>query len=454
MTISQVSTWLLVAAVLSGSISIVAVLPFVLALAILHLGVGLFLGRRGLVTEGPVPWLILYMAISVGYAALIGVDLTQIGVYRRELKYLVPFSAFAVFSSLHYAPGADRAVRRALLVLGVANIVLFLVSPLLALSHVVDGLYADQGNIWQAYGPVFIYLGPFLSHSGAGGWFGTAALVSLGVSTVRELPPRIRFSFKGFFVFYLLLLAFTVSRAYLVAVAAVLAHIFLGGTLRKRMYVTLAFFGIVAAASTLVPFLGSRLSSNSLVTLSYARSTSEYNVLARYVLWGKAIEDFAESPLIGVGITRFDDDVRVIATFPTEVEEIYSLEGEPRYFRAPLIRVNVGSTQVHTDQQAHNMFFHILAEGGLLMFTLMIATVTSTLRWLARLTRITDGFRRGLARGVLWSMYAVLVSAFFGNGLFTVTPMFFLLSLGGYLNSVTVRASRTEPRTLGLSLAS
>ena len=432
----RVSAGLLAAAVVSGSISVIPALPFVAVAAAAYL-VGLVLVyRHGIPSRRVVKWYVLYVVLSYVYAVVIGVDTFDWVVYRRELKYFIPFSTFVVFSLLKYPDEADRLVVRTLLVVGWANVFLLLASPLLAQVD-LSALYVDDGGIWDVYESSLIYLGAFRSHSGAGGSFAAMALTLLGVSRAGGIGRRTRLVAGGLSVFFLVLLALSRSRAYALASGLVVAHTLVSGKLRKRVYLVAYASLFMLVSPFAIGFAQSRISTYDLLTLGDTTlDLSDYNVLSRYVLWAKALENFAESPIIGVGMTRFDDEMMVVATFPQEREELLDVKVFPSYAEWGPVRVNVDPAQAHTDQSAHNMYLHVLGEGGVLFMALLGTLILSTIRRLREVARQAHGPRAGLAQGVLYSLYAVLLASAFGNSYLTVTPMFVLLSVAGYLNAV------------------
>ena len=181
-----------------------------------------------------------------------------------------------------------------------------------------------------------------------------------------------------------------------------------------------------------VPYVRSEISSNSALTLrSEDVSIGKFNVLARFVLWDKALENFTESPIVGVGVTRYDDEATVISTLQVEDKPIYEVEVAPTYFERRFLRVNVGASQAHTDQSAHNMYLQTLAEGGIMLLVLLVVLISSTIRRLDLVVRQEFGVRKGLAQGIVYAIYAVLVAAFFGNSYLNVIPMFFPVRIGG-----------------------
>ena len=78
------------------------------------------------------------------------------------------------------------------------------------------------------------------------------------------------------------------------------------------------------------------------------REGKQYNIVTRIILWCKAIWMFYQSPIFGIGNFRFNDPG----------VEFISL--------VPFVSVSVSESVSLSTATAHNSFFHILAEGGLI----------------------------------------------------------------------------------------
>jgi O-antigen ligase len=90
------------------------------------------------------------------------------------------------------------------------------------------------------------------------------------------------------------------------------------------------------------------------------------NVVQRFLYYQRAFEDFAQSPIIGIGFGRYNDELKSYSGVPGLV-----------YFATSGVSVN-------DDSHAHNSYLHFLAEGGILGAGLMVAVWISTLYWVNR----------------------------------------------------------------------
>lgn len=80
-----------------------------------------------------------------------------------------------------------------------------------------------------------------------------------------------------------------------------------------------------------------------------------YNILTRIILWVKAFRMFELSPLFGVGPFRFNDDGLVFSQI------------------LPGIKFAVDGSVDVTSATAHNSYFHVLAEGGIVGMLIYLA---------------------------------------------------------------------------------
>lgn len=422
-------------AVASGAINIVALVPFALGLlmlasipTILREGIERFLA-------GPNRWYVLYMLLSLFYCAIIGVSLLQPDLYRRELKYIFPFLAFVMMSTLRLTEKSIVGVLRLLVFLCVFSLA-FLIASLPLMGSDLSWIYTESDNMWEEYiGSTHTYLGQFVSHSAAGGFFATVFLLLFGVHSERSARKYAKRLLPAMMAILLLLLFLTRSRAFGLGVVVV---IFVATTFRirtnwvRRSVATLVFLSTIPAAGWIA--WRDIQQADLLTLLGWRETVPEYNVYTRFFLWERAISDFSHSPLVGVGISRFDDEARVLWTMPvTGPRQYLDAPIEPHYFVAPFIRVNVDAFQAHTDQHAHNNYLQVLAEGGIVFFTLFVMAYATTLRALGDVVKASTGDIRGLARGVRYAIWGVAVASFFGNNLFSVIPMFLLLSIAGAL---------------------
>lgn len=125
-----------------------------------------------------------------------------------------------------------------------------------------------------------------------------------------------------------------------------------------------------------------------------------------FFLYPMAVDMFLNSPLLGVGFTRFDD-------YPQQFSNTI-----------PFLSFNVSNSVLHTNFHAHNSYLHVLAELGLVgiaLFGLLIRKIFVTFRR-DRLTGIPAKFMLG----------ALLLASFTEHRFTTpsqAAPVFFMIGI-------------------------
>jgi len=422
---------LVLATAVAGALNILPLAPAALALALL----AVLAHRRPLAWPVPVRRLVLAMAayavLWLAYAASTGVSLLDPDLYRREAKFLLPFAAFMLSAQLQ--PLDTRTPQRVghlLTALALASL-LFLALSLGLIGVKLPMLYPLGESMWEAYdGGALSYSGQFMSHSAAGGFFATLYLLLFGLARHdrQARTPLLWLALVGVG----LILVISRSRAFLIAATAMTALSFVLPMLRSRAQRIALITAVLVAAVLVLPTLSASIEDATPDDLAQgAGEISEYNVTARLVLWGIALTDFVESPLIGVGASRFDDERLVLATFPTEdPQEFADAPLAPNMLEGPGLRVNVDSYAAHTDQHAHNLYLHALAEGGLIGLGALLAIIwllDSSLRE-ARMHSL-DARHAALLTGARYALGGVLIGSMFGNNFLTIIPMQFYLAV-------------------------
>ncbi|MFT4864146.1 MAG: hypothetical protein ACI8RE_000325 [Ilumatobacter sp.] len=90
-------------------------------------------------------------------------------------------------------------------------------------------------------------------------------------------------------------------------------------------------------------------SGDSVTAIEASSSEAEANILIRFSIWGRTVDQFTASPIIGIGRYRVNDEG------PTSV----GIEGF-------VYLVTDAERTLHTDAQPHNQYLYLLAETGLL----------------------------------------------------------------------------------------
>lgn len=217
------------------------------------------------------------------------------------------------------------------------------------------------------------------SHTGAGTFFGALAVFFIVFNAEKKSPILLLLS-----LLLLLPSLATASREAMVGSMAALAWYW--GLKRRRPAVLIAV--ALGGLLLLLPLLGTMsdktynrtigildwstiegigsqakagIRSDWVVGDWTAESSAEnlqsgdVTTLVRIMLWVYASKRFVDSPLFGMGWGRFND------------EDLFMLDGPP------LLSVAAEGKKVFSTTSAHNSYFHLLAESGLIGITLYLA---------------------------------------------------------------------------------
>lgn len=191
------------------------------------------------------------------------------------------------------------------------------------------------GDVWGRK-----FTGFYLAHNTAGGVYALASVLALGLLREAPLTPRMRQFLQCEFVICLGGLLFTYSRGsylgFLVGAAFILPLRKVGTTVRAALLIGIP----VVLLGLMTSSLFSRMDS---ITDPYYGTNAD-----RLNIWGEALDDFAASPIIGIGYGRFNDDI-------TGWKGVKGL-----------VWVGVRGVIQNNDSHAHDSYLHFLAEGGII----------------------------------------------------------------------------------------
>jgi O-antigen ligase len=204
-----------------------------------------------------------------------------------------------------------------------------------------------------------IFHGFFRAHNAAGATYAMASLISFSLLVCGEKPSLVRWpafwlaaNFVG--------LALTQSRtAYMSFVGALfLVFVRRGPALKKFLkfgsliLVPLMYFLLVQ------PVVNQRTEEVS--------NFEDPNIVLRFAYYQRAFDNFVQSPIVGAGFGRFNDEFKVFTGIPH------------------VVHFATGGDSLNDDSHAHNSYLHFLAEGGVLGLALMLAVWIATFRWLGK----------------------------------------------------------------------
>lgn len=259
--------------------------------------------------------------------------------------------------------------------------------------------------------------GFYQSHNTTGGVFALACVFSLALVREAQLTPKVKQLVWSLFLCCLAALVFTYSRggylAFLVGAAYILPLRKVGTTVRAAILIGVPVLLLGLMTSTVF----SRI--DSITDPNYGTNADRLNI------WGEALDDFAASPIIGMGYGRFNDDITGWA----------GVRG--------LVWVGVRGVIQNNDSHAHDSYLHFLAEGGIigLWLTLRVwwfawAELSFYQDKMAR-TRLR-GFHKGAKACLLTLLMAAVTEHILGKGS--------VVLVGMALIGTTLAMSRAEWR--------
>jgi O-antigen ligase len=262
-----------------------------------------------------------------------------------------------------------------------------------------------------------IFVGWFKAHNTAGGVYAIAAVLALAFLQEAGLGWKERVFRWTLFMSCLGGLAQTYSRGAYFGFVVGAAVVFPLRKLRKNFRI---------AVSIAVPILLMVVMSNSLIARIDTISDPYYgNNADRIVLWKEALQDFADSPLIGMGYGRFND------------------VGLQYWGSKGIIWVAIRGRILNNDSHAHNSYLHFMAEGGIVGLWL-----TMFVWWAAykELSFFTSHFPRSklywLERGAIGGLVVALVQALTEHAIGRGSVVLVLDALIG----LTLAAARMEAK--------
>lgn len=210
---------------------------------------------------------------------------------------------------------------------------------------------------------------PYESHNAAGGFFMVLLAYIVGRALVDGLSGRWIAIGVG-----ALALLLTDSRGSIVAILAAVTYDW-GSRRWPRLArcLLLAFAAILIAGLAAAYYVWQQMGAPVVYDYSEFFTVSDQlpanimslgerpgTILHRvFLLYPMALDMFLQSPLVGVGFTRFDD-------FPAQIS------GMPG-----IVAMNVVMPAIHSNLHAHNSFLHIAAENGLVGLAILYLFIRS-----------------------------------------------------------------------------
>ena len=191
-----------------------------------------------------------------------------------------------------------------------------------------------------------IFQGFFRAHNAAGGVYAMATLIAFSLLVLDKNP-----TFRSVPTFWVACnfvgLVLTQSRTgYLGFVGALLLVLFRRRETRRNAFkYSVLILVPLYYLLQVQPVVNQRTEAVS--------DLEDPNVVMRFLYYQRAFDDFVQSPIIGTGFGRFNDDLKGFVGIPN------------------LVYVATSGQSLNDDLHAHNSYLHFLAEGGIIGMGLM-----------------------------------------------------------------------------------
>jgi O-antigen ligase len=318
-------------------------------------------------------WLFSYLATGAPLSNLVAFDFVRFDgalfIAYLPLLLLTDFRLDPAF--VRQSVGLFLTILSAVSLLGFAE---FLDSTVVSLG--LSALPEPLQLIHNASLATDIFHGFFRAHNAAGAIYAMATLLAFSFLVLGKNSSL--FSWPAFWlVCNFIGLALTQSRTAYISFLITLLFVFF----RRSVFL---WKSIKFGTLLLVPLLYVLLVQPALNQRTEAVSDLEDpNVVTRFFYYQRALGDFIQSPIVGTGFGRFNDELKVYSGIPYFV-----------YFAT-------SGAVVNDDAHAHNSYLHFLAEGGTLGAGLMLSVWISAFRWVRAKQKLfvenSFGYRLGQA---------------------------------------------------------
>jgi O-antigen ligase len=298
-------------------------------------------------------WICSYLATSAPVGNLFSFDFI-----RFDGALLIAYVPLLLMADLRLDPQFIQRLLRVFLsamslvaLLGLAEFVDRTLTPL-GLSWLPDPLQFMHNASLSTQ----IFHGFFRAHNAAGAIYAMVALLAFSLLVRGEKPSLL--SWQSFwFAASVIGLMLTQSRtAYAAFFATVVIMFCRRGSLMNAMKYGVLILLPILYFLLLQPTVSRRTQQVS--------DLEDPNVVTRFFYYQRAFDDFLQSPIVGTGFGRFNDQLK-----------IYS--GAPH-----LLYFATGGSVENNDEHAHNSYLHFLAEGGIVGLGLMLGVWVSLFCWI------------------------------------------------------------------------
>lgn len=343
-------------------------------------------------------WISSYLATSAPVSNMFSFDFV-----RFDGALLIAYVPLLLMVDLHLDPQFIQRLLRVFL--GAMSLV-----ALLGLAEFIDNTLAPLGLTWlpdplqfmhDASLSTQIFHGFFRAHNAAGAIYAMAALLAFSLLVRGEKPSLMSWP-TVWFASGVVGLMLTQSRTAYVAFFATLVIMFC----RRGSLINAMKYGV----PILLPILYFLLLQPTVNRRTQEVSDLEDpNVVTRFFYYQRAFDDFLQSPVVGIGFGRFNDELKIYSGVPH------------------LLYFATGGSVENNDEHAHNSYLHFLAEGGVVGLGLMLGIWVSLFRWIRAQKAIFaigsfgDCFARGIEACIVLEFFMSFTEHMMGTAVSSLT---------------------------------
>ena len=292
--INRLSTSALIISIVAASINICPLILLSWTINLI-LFIYTFFRKKIVKLDSSLSIFFIFCIFYLSYSFVIGVEIFDPEIYRRELKFFIPLSNCFFLSQLNYGKLTSKAIVNCFYILILMNLIFLFVSFIyLNLEIPLYDLYPYSSNMWESYNDDWsvLYTGLYSSHTAFGGWIGTTIILLLSVIVFnKNIKIKKVFFLISLIIFLLALLFLSKSRAYTVSILFVFSIFFYKDYFKKLFYKNMILM-IVSFAVLYGGFsVSQQVQSIDLedINMDWTESTAEVNVSIRFILWAQPL---------------------------------------------------------------------------------------------------------------------------------------------------------------------
>ncbi|WP_434639867.1 O-antigen ligase family protein [Klebsiella sp. I138] len=287
--------------------------------------------------------LLLYSYVIVSAIVYNSDSFLEFDFYRKDGNFLISYLILLVFIffPLNIDIDIDKWLKRSFIIFSIASCIAFLIMP----KEVPEEGGATVHHFF------------FLSHNAAGGFYSVIGAMALGMFIHNK--NKLYLFYALLFVFFLYM---TNSRGSILAIIAAFGYSLI--KFKKPIFIFVLFlaiqFFIVYETYPTWVAMGKLMSENANYTVSNVAAGMNFQRVGTFIdrlyyLWPRALDNFIHSPIVGLGFGSYDD---LYYRYSDVIPHLFSVKD--------------GAFIRHSEAHAHNSTFTILAELGLVGYSLFV----------------------------------------------------------------------------------